>query len=306
MPDVGRLAALALSALAAAAPDPFVLDVHGAHRDYLAFATGDRFPILRSSDLVHWRPAGTAFAARPDWVVPTGDWHPWAPSASQVGAGYVMYYVGLSRYGVNCVGVATSSAPGGPYTDLGPLADAAGRAVGCGDATGSGNIDPSPFVDADGRAYLYVSTGRRRRTWEPRISVIPLTADRLHAAGSRRALLSGHGAVVEGPAVFRHRGTYYLLYSHGGYRGPYGMAYATASSPTGPFRRGGTILSQTRRVFSPGGGDIPVTGPHGGTFLVYHGRSGGYGAVRTLRVAPLRWRRGRPDVPVIAPAMLGR
>lgn len=290
MPDVGRIAALALSALAVAAPDPFVLDVHGAHRDYLAFTTGDRFPVLESHDLVHWSLRGTAFAARPGWVVPAGDWHPWAPSVSEAGAGYVMYYVGLSRYGVNCVGVAVSSAPGGPYTDLGPLAG------------GCGNIDPSPFVDADGRAYLYVSTTRP----EPRISVIPLAPDRLHAAGSRHALLSGRGAVVEGPAVFRHRGTYYLLYSHGRYRRRYGMAYATASSPTGPFHRRGTILSQTPRVFSPGGGDVPVSGPHGGTFLVYHGRWGSYAALRTLRVAPLRWRRGRPDVPVIAHAILRR
>jgi beta-xylosidase len=283
------LALLPATARAAAAPDPFVLDVHGAHRDYWAFVTGAGFPILRSSDLRHWRPAGTAFAARPAWVVPTGDWHPWAPSVTEVGGGYVMYYAGLSRYGVNCVGVATAVAPGGPYTDLGPLSDAAGHAVGC------GSIDPSPFVDADGRAYLYVSTRPH-----PRIAVIPLTPDRLHAAGPRRALLSGHGGVVEGPAVFRHRGTYYLLYSHGGYRGPYGMAYATAASPLGPFRRGTTILAQTRRVFSPGGGDVPVSGPHGGTFVVYHGRTGGYGAVRTLRVSALRWRRGRPDVPVIA------
>jgi beta-xylosidase len=293
---VRRIAAAAFAALAVAAPDPFVLDVHGAHRDYLAFVTGDRFPVLRSSDLRHWRSAGTAFAARPGWVVPRGDWHPWAPSLSEVGGGYVMYYVGLSRYGVNCVAVATAVSPGGPYTDRGPLSDGAGRAIGCGDATGLGNIDPSPFVDADGRAYLYVSTRRP----QPRISVIPLAADRLHAAGPRRALLSGHGAVVEGPAVFRHRGTYYLLYSHGGYRGRYGMAYATARSPTGPFRRRATILSQTRSVFSPGGGDVPVSGPHGGTWLVYHGRAGSYAAVRTLRVAPLRWHRGRPDVPIVA------
>jgi beta-xylosidase len=287
---VRRLAALALSALAVAAPDPFVLDVHGAHRDFWAFVTGDRFPMLRSSDLRHWRPGGTAFAARPGWVVPTGDWHPWAPSVTEAGAGYVMYYVGLSRYGVNCVAVATASAPGGPYTDLGPLAG------------GCGSIDPSPFVDADGRAYLYVSTTRP----QPRISVIPLTSDRLHAAGPRRTLLPGHGAIVEGPAAFRHRGTYYLLYSHGRYRGRYGMAYATAPSPTGPFRRGGTILRQGHGVFSPGGGDVPVSGPDGGTFLVYHGRSGGYAALRTLRVAPLRWRRGHPDVPVIARAILRR
>src|ERR1700759_1657010 len=98
------LALAPATARAAAAPAPFVLDAQGAHRDYWAFVTGDRFPILRSSDLVHWRSAGTAFAARPGWVVPAGDWHPWAPSVSAVGAGYVMYYVGLSRYGVNCVG----------------------------------------------------------------------------------------------------------------------------------------------------------------------------------------------------------
>jgi xylan 1,4-beta-xylosidase len=273
-----------------------VLDVHGGHRDYLAFVTGDRFPVLESHDLLHWSPRGTALPARPAWVVPTGDWHPWAPAMSEAGGGYVMYYVGLNRYGVNCVAVATASAPRGPYADRGPLTDAAGDPVGCGDATGLGNIDPSPFVDADGRAYLYVSTRRPR----PRISVIPLAADRLHAAGPRRALLSGHGRVVEGPAVFTHRGTYYLLYSHGGYRGRYGMAYATAAAPTGPFRRRRTILSQTARVFSPGGGDVPVSAPHGGTRLVYHGRAGGYGAVRTLRVAPLRWRRGHPDVPVVA------
>jgi beta-xylosidase len=293
---VGRIAALALSALAAAAPDPFVLDVHGAHRDYVAFVTGDRFPVLESHDLVHWSPRGTAFAARPGWVVPAGDWHPWGPAVSEAGGGYVMYYTGLSRYGVNCVGVATAATPGGPYADQGPLTDAAGAPVGCGDATGLGEIDPSPFVDADGRAYLYVSTRRPR----PRISVLPLTADRLHAAGPRRALLSGHGRVVEGPAVFRHRGTYYLLYSHGAYTARYGMAYATAPSPLGPFRRRSALLRQTARVLSPGGGDVPVTAPGGGTRLVYHGRTGGYGAVRTLRVAPLRWRRGHPDVPVVA------
>jgi beta-xylosidase len=300
----------------AAAPDPFVLDDGGAHRDFWAFVTGDRFPVLRSRDLVHWAPQGTAFAARPGWVVPAGDWHPWAPSVSRLdvpcpgaaaGPCYVMYYVGLSGgLGLNCVAVAVAATPGGPYADLGPLAAAAGGAepIGCGDAAGAGNIDPSPFVDpVTGQAYLYVSTNRRcaagRCRRRPTLSAIPLTADRLHAAGPRIPLLGG-GGVVEGPAVVRHRGTYYLFYSHGRYTRAYGMAYATAARPTGPFRRRTTILAQTRRVFSPGGGDVPLTGPHGGTWLVYHGRRGGYAAVRTLRVDRLSWRRARPDVPIIA------
>jgi beta-xylosidase len=128
----------------------------------------------------------------------------------------------------------------------------------------------------------------------------------MHAAGPRTPLLSGGGAVVEGPALVRHRGTYYLFYSHGRYTREYGMAYATAAAPTGPFTRRGTMLRQTRGVLSPGGGDVPVTGPHGGTWLVYHGRRGSYADVRTLRLDRLAWRRGRPDAPLIAGPTAGR
>ena len=62
------------------APDPTVLDVGGAHSDYYAFSTGDRFPVLRSSDLVDWVVAQPALAERPDWAVQSGEWNPWAPS----------------------------------------------------------------------------------------------------------------------------------------------------------------------------------------------------------------------------------
>jgi len=66
---------------------------------------------------------------------------------------------------VNCIGVALSSKPGGPFVDRGPLqgaaggTDASGRPPGCGDDAGYSNIDAAPFVDRDGRAYLYFSTG---------------------------------------------------------------------------------------------------------------------------------------------------
>jgi hypothetical protein len=59
-------------------------------------------------------------------------------------------------------------------------------------------------------------------------------------------------------------------------------------------------MSETRTVLSPGGGDVPITGPHGGTWLIYHGRAGGYASTRTLRVDRLSWRRGQPDAPIVA------
>jgi beta-xylosidase len=235
-----------------------------------------------------------------------------------------MYYVGLSaELGVNCIGVATSPTPGGPFLDQGPL-DIAGATpgsmpLGCGDATGQGNIDPSPFIDPSGQPYLYVSTntacGGGSCTWRPTISVVPLTADFLHAAGSRVSLFSGDAGTweaagvqtptVEGPAMVLHGGTYYLFYSGGNWQGAYGMGYATSNSPTGPFTKSpvNPILRQTSAVIGPGGGDRLVTGPHGGIWLSYAARAAAAPSPRTLRIDPLTWTPagtpGAPDTPVV-------
>jgi beta-xylosidase len=309
-------------------PDPFVLDVGGSHNDYYSFNTGGLFPVLHSTDLINWRSAGLAMTARPTWVVPAGDWHPWAPSVIQTTAPcpgstasgcFVMYYVGASaQYGVNCVAVATSSKPEGPYRDQGPLdtVPPSSTPVGCGDEAGAGNIDPSPFIDTDGQAYLYVSSDFAvvggTRVLQPTISVIPLSPDLRTASNSRIGLFAGSPGTweaagvrtptVENPTMVKHNGLYYLLYSGGGWRGAYGMGYATSSSPAGPFTKAATpILAETADVKSPGGGDTPVVGPNGGTWMLYHGRSGSRDEPRVLRMDRFSWSAGDggPDVPVI-------
>lgn len=321
------------------AADPYVLDDGGQHKSYWAFTTGNLFPMLHSTDLVHWTSVGTAMTALPSWVVQTGNWHPWSPSVIQISGAcpnttssscYVMYYVGFSQeYQGNCVAVATATTPGGPYTDHGPLSDgtvdAVGRPLGCGDNQGHGMIDPSPFVDpSSGKAYLYVSEDfacppasssctSSNSVLQPTISVVPLASGFLSAAGPRVPLFSGDAntwesagiatPTVEGPTMVLHNGTYYLLYSGGNWQGAYGMGYATASSPTGPFTKStaSPILTDTKTVYSPGGGDTPVTGPNGGLWLVYHGREGSLSAPRTLRIDPFSWQPSGsgPDVPVI-------
>jgi beta-xylosidase len=269
--------------------------------------------------------------AKPDWVVSTGDWHPWAPSVIQstspcpgatAGTCYVMYYVGLSAaFNRNCIGVATSSTPGGPYTDRGPLPLSgqpigASMPIGCGDDAGVGNIDPSPFVDPSGQTYLYVSTSNVCASGscklKPTISVIPLAPDLLEADGARTPLFSGDpgtweatdapAPTVEGPSMELHNRIYYLFYSGGSYTHAYGMGYATASSPTGPFTKATSnpILASTASVFSVGGGDRLVTGPHDGLWMVYAARLSSSSAPRTLFLDPFSWQPGAPDVPAIA------
>jgi hypothetical protein len=322
--SAGVTAGLFQNPVFSSAPDPFVLDVGGKHSDYYAFATGNLFPVLHSTDLVTWTPAGRAMKALPAWVVAQGDWHPWAPSviaappascAMTTGACFVMYFTGLSAaYGVNCVGIATATSPGGPYTpEPQPLtqANAPGQPQGCADANGRGNIDPSPFIDADGKAYLYTATDFSTTGLQPTVSVTPLAADLTHAAGPRVPLFSGDAGTweaagvsaptVEGPTMVLRKGTYYLFYSGGSWRGAYGMGYATGTSPTGPFTKSPSnpIFAQTASVLSPGGGDTPVVGPHGDVWMLYHARANSYNDPRTLRIDPLFWQPGSPDAPLL-------
>jgi hypothetical protein len=247
-------------------PDPGAL--RNSSTDYYAYGTGGRFPILKSSDLVHWEEVGRAFSSRPSWVVQSGDWHPWAPSVlrsprscpgTTSPACFFMYYVGLSAEhtpATHCVGVAWSLTASGPFTDLGPIqaadgsTDLAGRPPGCGDAGGYSNIDPAPFVDDDGSVYLYLSTGRRCAQpttgscpYDPAISVIAMTDTPTQAASARKPLFGAtpntwehdpaHSPTVENPWMEKRGSTYYLFYSGGDYRASYGMGYATATSPTG-------------------------------------------------------------------------
>jgi beta-xylosidase len=246
-----------------------------------------------------------------------------------------MYYVGLSaQWGVNCVAVATSPVPGGPYTDQGPLSldpsaidlgprgTVPGLPIGCGDRAGRGNIDPSWFIDpSSGDAYLYVSTNDSCTVdpscpFTPTISVFALDPDLLHAAGLRVPLFGGSPGsweaagiatpTVEGPFMEVHNGVYYLFYSGGNYQSSYAMGYATGGGPEGPFVKSpaNPILAPTPTVLSPGGGDQFVTGPHGGLWLVYHGRSGSLSALRTLRIDQVSWQAaatpGAPDLPAVA------
>jgi arabinan endo-1,5-alpha-L-arabinosidase len=282
---------------------------------YYAYATGDRFPIIRSTDLVSWTTVGTAFpsTAPPKW----SSGNPWAPSVLQdprrcpdaatstSTSCFFMYYVGLNNAlptPSNCIGVATADSPAGPFRDHGMLTLASGAVdpvrgpIGCGDGGGYSNIDAAPYRDsATGKTYLYLSTGHDATgAWHRTLSVIPLASDLIHASGSRVALFaasqSWEGGVVENPWPEKHRGYYYVFYSGGNWAdATYAMGYARSTTPTGFFikRSANPILKSTANVIGPGGGSVTV-GPHGGDWMVYHGRAYA-GGPRTLRIDPVLW-----------------
>lgn len=105
----------------------------------------DAFPILRSNDLQSWRHEGFVFpkGRTPDWTaagVRVGDF--WAPEMTRVGNEYWLAYTARDRANALAIGLAKSTAPGGPWVDVGaPL------------LTG-GAIDGHIFVDK-GVPYLF-------------------------------------------------------------------------------------------------------------------------------------------------------
>lgn len=277
-------------------PDPMVLRLGG--HDYWAYGTTlgwitGYFPILHSTDLVHWRAAGQAFNSFPVWA--HSDF--WAPDVIKHGKTYYLYYTGDNGT-THCIGVATASSPKGPFHHR--------SIVGCGDKEGFGWIDPDLYIAPNGKAYLYVSVDGPPHA----IAAVPMAPDLLHKSGESTILFGvtqpwedgASIATVEGPFMLRRGDTYYLFYSGNDTFGQYAMGYATGSSPLGPFTKytGNPVLRGTHKVKAPGGGSI-VQGPDNKLWMVYHAlppNGDSAGDHRTLRIDPLVWQGTTVTIPV--------
>jgi beta-xylosidase len=257
-------------------PDPSVLRVGG---HYFAYGTAVRWgrrtrllPILRSRDLLHWRHVGDVFRRPPRWS--GGHW--WAPAALRHGRRTYLFYSASRRGdGRHCVAVAVGRRPTGPFRTR--------RLLTCARGAG-GAIDPAPFRDRDGRAYLLFARTHARCGVLPGrcgIAIVRLRHDLLGTVGRARPLVgisqpwevaSPIYAAVENPWLVRTASGYTLLYSGGDWKHRYAMGYATATSLWGPFKKGATPILRGRRGVSGPGGGSAARGPRGGRWLVYHGR----------------------------------
>jgi len=288
--------------------DPFVLRWEDR---YVAYGTGELvdglvFRVLTSPDLVTWTAAGGAL--QPAGGELGGDY--WAPEVVGAGDQWWMYYsVGHGDSGHH-LRVATASSPLGPFVD----ADV--------DLTPDEQfaIDPHPFRDTDGTWYLYYA---RDVLDAPRVGTqlaVAVLATMTSLDGPGRTVLAPsadwqifersrqiYGAVydwhtLEGPTVRRHGGAYYLLYSGGSYLGEgYGVAWACAESPLGPWtetgagsttRLLGTVAGHVR---GPGHNSV-ITTPGGTDVLVYHAWDEAM-TKRWLCIDPLEWTPDGPRTP---------
>lgn len=134
-------------AIAGDFPDPGILVAGGRYYAYATNGNGKHIQMARSSDLRQWELLPDALPLLPSWVAPDSA-RVWAPEVIAIGSQFVMYYTAHDRASDRqCIGVATSARPEGPFRDTRT------RPFLCQPELG-GTIDGSPFREGDA-LYLY-------------------------------------------------------------------------------------------------------------------------------------------------------
>ncbi|MGJ6968462.1 family 43 glycosylhydrolase [Streptosporangium sp. G11] len=221
--------------------------------------SGTYYKAFSSTDLVNWTDHGVILDHGPD--VSWADNSAWAPAVAARNGRYYLYFSGGQATGdtTKHLGVAVADAPTGPFRD------ALGRALVRGDQFSGGQaIDPTVFTDDDGQSYLYWGQGVAR--------AVPLNADMVSFDPARVRVVTPSG-YNEAPFVFKRDGVYYFMWSENDTRSEdYRVAYATGSTPLGPWTKRGVVLQKRLEAGIKGTGHHSVVRAPGSDtwYVAYH------------------------------------
>ncbi|MBT2524447.1 family 43 glycosylhydrolase [Streptomyces sp. ISL-99] len=228
--------------------------------------------------MVHWKDHGVILDLGPD--IGWADGRAWAPTMTAKNGKYYFYYSADTN-----IGVAVSDQPTGPFKD--PLGK---PLIPRGALTGQ-MIDPAVFTDDDGKSYLYWGNGRAY--------VVPLNDDMVTFDASKVTDITPSG-YNEGTFVIKRNGTYYLMWSENDTRDEnYRVAYATGSSPTGPWTKRGLILEKdlSLGIKGPGHHSVVQVPNTDDWYIAYHRFAipGGDGTHRETTIDRMEFDSGGPD-----------
>jgi hypothetical protein len=250
-----------------------------------SFGSAPGLPILHSRDLVSWTIVGHALAAVPgqryDRVQPGAGI--WAPSLREHGGDFFLF-APTPDEGIY---VLTAKDPQGPWS--------APRLL----LAGKGLIDPCPFWDDDGRAYLVHAYAHSRSGIKHKLRVRPMAPDASRVLGEGAIVFDdpARHPTLEGPKLYKRNGWYYIL------------------APAGGVERGWQVALRARGVYGPyedrvvlEQGRTPVNGPHQGALVdtpagewwfVHFQELRPYG--RVVHLNPVEWQDDWPLLGVAAP-----
>ena len=235
--------------------DPSVITVGDEYYLYITNADGTDCSFIqayKSKNLMDWEWLGRVFVPNRDaWAISSL----WAPEVVEKDGKYYMYYSGYDiTYKHMGIGVAISDSPTGPFKEYsGTLAD--GTVID--HKTSPFNyvlkqyrsdfkaIDPSVFIDDDGKVYLYLSQDQVKLEscvygMELESDMVSIKRDTitgpLVSAEQSWENTNATNKWNEAPFMVKHDGKYYLTYSANYFASSlYAIGYAVSDSPLGEF-----------------------------------------------------------------------
>lgn len=231
-------------------------------------------PILHSKDLVNWTIIGHVYPQQPPFDVFSKPQHgngAWAPAIRYHQGEFYIYYPDPD-YGIYMV---KAKEPTGPWSE--PLLVKSAK----------GWIDPCPFWDDDGNAYLVNALAASRSGIKSIIVVNRMSADGTKLLDDGVMVFDGHDKhpTVEGPKIYKRNGYYYI------------------SAPAGGVPTGWQLILRSKNIYGPyqekivlAQGKTSINGPHQGGWVdtqtgefwfIHFQDKGAYG--RVVHLQPMKW-----------------
>ena len=234
-------------------PDPSVILVGQTYFAYATNSVAGSIQIIDSTDLSHWTAIGNALPSLPVWATPDNTW---APSVAMIGGTYVLYYAAhVTGTADECISVATSNQPQGPFHDTSTAPLECQKSLG-------GSIDPASFIDTNGTQYLVWKSGGpgTSKIWSQ--PLVPSGTSFVPGSNPTSLLVPDQpweAGTVEAPDLVTTGGHYYLFYSGNDWNGAaYAVGDATCAGPLGPCSDASPnpILTSGSGIAGPGGESV--------------------------------------------------
>jgi beta-xylosidase len=239
-----------------------------------SFTCAPALPILHSKDLVNWTIIGHALKKQSpldvfDKVQQSKG--VWAPAIRFHNGEFYIYYPDPD-FGIYMV---KTKDPAGEWEQ--PVLVLGGK----------GLIDPCPFWDDDGKAYLVNAWAGSRAGINSIVTIYRMNPEGTKVIDDGKIVYDGreNNPTIEGPKVYKRNGFYYL------------------SAPAGGVPRGWQLILRSKNLYGPyeekiviDQGTTKINGPHQGAYLetpsgenwfIHFQDKGAYG--RVVHLQPVKW-----------------
>jgi len=231
----------------------------------------EEYHVLSSENMLKWTLHRSTFAAagKNDEVLYNNNNTLYAPDCYFKNGKYYLYYC---QPGSDAEGVAVGNSPIGPFKG--------GEKM---NTYRFNEIDPSVFVDDDGKAYY---------TWgqmNMKIARLKPSMKEIDSNTIVKDIITEKSHYFhEGSFMTKRNGIYYIVYAHMGRQDkPTCLGYATSKSPFGPYTYGGVIIDNAGCDPSNWNNHGSIAEVKGKWYVFYHRTTNGSISMRKACVEPI-------------------